>query len=204
MTLQDSVAVPTLATLATFNSSFGHIQNISPFSEAVLLRRYLDTVGNGTGTKNIVTGNTAGDEFFIAPPADTVYVITALDVYIAGSTSVTFDDEWLYGDQTALSAGLQLKVEEDSAYGTEIVDLFDGLTVKKNRDWLRAGAYQVENNFASMTAIQLRLDLAAKYAVVHLRGNDLSRLVLTVQGGDLLSGLDEHYVMAHGFQLDVA
>lgn len=203
MTLQDAVVVPSLATLSTFNTEFGHLQNMVPFSEARPLRRYLDTVGNGTGTKNIQADSTADTDYFIAPGTDEVYVITALDVFIGGGTSVTFDDEWLYGDQTALTAGLQLKVEKDSAYATEVVDLLDGLTIQKNRDWLRAGAEQLPNSFASMTAAHFRINLTDKHGIVHLRGNDIARLVLTVQGGDDCSGLEDHYIMAHGFELDV-
>jgi hypothetical protein len=92
------------------------------------LIRFLDTNGDGTGTKNAV-GNYAASatNFYIQPPVGTSYVLTQF--YIQLSDAGAFGQS-VYGSlAAALTNGLQIK----GYRGANItLDLTDGLPIKIN------------------------------------------------------------------------
>jgi hypothetical protein len=95
--------------------------------------RYLDTNGNGTGTKS-VTGDYSGaeEEFYIQPPNDEVYVIERMLVFVRD------DGVWStekYGATTSVSTGISIEVRTST--DTTLLDLTDGIPIKTNGGWGR-------------------------------------------------------------------
>lgn len=93
--------------------------------------RFLDTNGDGTGTKE-ATGNYAAAEeiFFIKPSATQVFRITRLLVTIEDTNGSTASD---YGNITSgLTNGIVIRHSDDSGV---ITDYTDGLPIKTNGHW---------------------------------------------------------------------
>jgi hypothetical protein len=100
-----------------------------------LLNRILDTVGNGTGTKNAI-GNYLGaglgeTVFKIAPPADEAFRIHRMLVHIRDTGAFAAEE---YANIAALATGVKIATFRDT---TEITDLTDGLPIKTNAEWGR-------------------------------------------------------------------
>jgi len=95
------------------------------------LFRYLDTVGDGTGTKNAIGDYSSAAQIFkIAPPANVTYRLARMLVTIEDTTGMTADE---YGNiGSALSTGVVIRLQDDS--GT-LVDITDGLPIKTNAQW---------------------------------------------------------------------
>jgi len=97
-----------------------------------LIFRYLDTDGDGSGTKNAI-----GD-----------YSVTPTDFYIQDATAnihlnrmlVTVEDSGAfdaehYGNGVTLTNGIKVSVTD--AEDNELIDLTDGLVIHTNADWGR-------------------------------------------------------------------
>ncbi|MHC4716619.1 MAG: hypothetical protein ACYS5V_06595 [Planctomycetota bacterium] len=99
------------------------------------VNRYLDTVGDGTGTKNAV-GDYSGasaEQFYIQCPAagGSNLVLTRMIIGIEDTTGMKPE---LYGAAAALGNGIQVKVID--ADGTTVIsDLTDGVPIKTNTQW---------------------------------------------------------------------
>ena len=157
------------------------------------LYRYLDTDGDGTGTKNAI-GNYSGavEEFFIAPPASTVFEIHRMIVSIEDSANPSAD---VYGNlAAALTNGVSIKIKDASG---DLVDLCDGVTIKANSHWSRI-CYDVTNlNFGSGNDIvQVRWTFAKSGKPIYLDGD--KGQYLSVDVNDDLTGLVSHYFMVQG------
>jgi hypothetical protein len=99
------------------------------------VNRYLDTVGDGSGTKNAV-GDYSGasaEQFYIQCPAagGSNLVLTRLIVGIEDTAGMKPE---LYGAAAALGNGIQVKIID--ADGTTVIsDLTDGIAIKTNAQW---------------------------------------------------------------------
>jgi len=160
--------------------------------KSVLLSRYLDTAGNGTGTKNAV-GNYAGavEEFYIEPGAGECFNLTRLIVTIEDAGGGTAQE---YGNiGAALTNGIEVIVENED--GTTIMDLTDGVPVKSNGDWARL-CYDVNwlDKGSGNDYITVRWTFAKSGSDITLEEGQR----LTVQLNDSLVGLITHYFLVQG------
>lgn len=154
------------------------------------LFRYLDTLGDGTGVKQVIGNYVTEEEFYIQAPIDTTYKLHRLIAYIEDFG--TFDSGG-YGNGSALTNGITLKVldSDDSV----LLDLTDGIAVKQNGHWAKLcydadhKSYGTGNEYL---AVRWTFDKAGE-AIILLAGQ---RLVLTVN--DDLSGLVEHTFLVQG------
>lgn len=167
--------------------------------ETGLLFRYLDTNGDGTGTKS-ATGDYSGaaTQFFIAPPAGWRYHVSRMMVQIAGVGV----DSGTYGGLAALTNGIA--VQKRSGATTVVTDLTDGLPVKTNHHWSRL-CYDVRldewGNPADIDYVQVRWTFSKTDGALRLDGDQSERLsvVLNDDMGDASAALSSHYFMVNGF-----
>lgn len=152
-----------------------------------ILRSFLDTVGDGSGSVN-ANGNysvTPG-VFKLVPPANTVYTIKQLAVLIADNGPLKAD---AYG-LLALTNGIALQVI-DTATSTVIADITAGVPVKVLHDYAGLGArIQVQDGTVNGYATAL-LDLPTAIQL-----QPTQALVATM--ADNLSGLVQHRLCAIG------
>jgi hypothetical protein len=92
------------------------------------LIRFLDTNGDGTGTKNAI-GNYSGaaTPFYIAPPADQVYSVTELLIQL--SDNGAFGQSVWGSMASALTNGLLIRAKRNT---TVVLDILDGIPIKTN------------------------------------------------------------------------
>jgi hypothetical protein len=94
--------------------------------------RYLDTNGDGTGTKNAnVNGSVTPVVFKISPPSAGKIVLARLIVEVR-DTGVFSAEK--YGNLATLTNGMQVGFVDDST-GELVTDYTDGLPVKYNAGW---------------------------------------------------------------------
>ncbi|MCU7840858.1 MAG: hypothetical protein KZQ94_15950 [Candidatus Thiodiazotropha sp. (ex Troendleina suluensis)] len=99
-----------------------------------LIYRYLDTNGDGTGTKNAVGNYTTETEFFIAPGLAYQYGLHRMIVSIQDASGSSAAE---YGNiGSALTNGIKISVIDSS--DNELLDLTDGLPIKTNAEWAAA------------------------------------------------------------------
>ena len=162
---------------------------LRPPSEAIF--RFLDTAGDGTGTKNAIGDYSTPDEFFFSYPKDVE--IERMVIHIS-DTAMTQDQ---YGDLTALSTGYSVSVI-DSA-GATVLDLTDGVPIKKNADFGRY-CYDVNHQSWGTTPtnefVQARWTFSKAGHPLYLAAG--SKLSITFS--DNLTGLIEHYFMIQGYE----
>lgn len=155
-----------------------------------LIYRYLDTAGDGTGTKN-ANGNYSitPDEFKFVPgdPCEIHRMIVC-----AEDTSGMQASE--YGNLgSALTNGVKISVERA---GVEILDLTDGITIKTNAGW-GSICYDadVKTWGAGNELLTVRWTFAKTGAPLTLSNGE--ELIVTLN--DDFTGLISHYFMIHGF-----
>lgn len=169
---------------------FGDKNNLT---DRLIISRFLDTVGNGTGTKNAIGNYAAGTtEFKIVPAAGEIFVINRMIVQIRDSGQFTAST---YGAIAALANGIHIHVKDS---GGIKVDLVDSLTIKTNAEWGRVCydtqliSWGVGDSFILVrwtfgrSGTQIWLD--------NSRGDYLSADL-----NDDFTGLVSHYFMVQGF-----
>lgn len=159
--------------------------------------RFLDTVGNGSGTKNAnVDGSVSPVEFLIKPSTVTneVYEIHRMIVTIGDSSGMSANE---YGNLgVPLTNGITVQVKNDSNY---VFDLLDGSPVTHNAHW---GHYCFDAELKDWGKGQGDEQINARWtftnagAPLKLVGANGDYLVVTIN--DNCTGLDEHYFMAQG------
>jgi hypothetical protein len=157
------------------------------------LFRYLDTNGDGSGTKNAVGDYSSVDTpFFIASSdAHGTFVINRMMIYVedsGGSPSLA-----TYGGLTALSDGMLVRIIRRNG---SVYDLLGGLTIKRNSDWQRT-CYDVDiatfpagNNY-----VHARWTFSRSGWPVVLQPLDK----LEVVARDNMSAYVEHYFLIQGY-----
>lgn len=161
----------------------------------LLLSRYLDTNGDGTGTKN-ATGDysVTPETFYIAPAAGEVFRINRLLILVEDTAGMEADE---YGNLgSALANGITARVHNGTA---TVVDLTDGIPITTNAEW-GALCYDVDlktwgtgNEF-----LLVRWTLAAAGVPIRLDGDATEALELVLN--DNLTGLVAHKFLAQGYQ----
>ena len=166
------------------------------------LYRFLDTVGDGSGTVNAV-GNYATDTIFMIKPFTSsvnqhvrseIFNVQKLVVVIEDVGAVLPD---LYAALTALTNGIRIRVSNKDG---EYVDLLDGVAVKRHSDFARlAGVSIKETAGGTNNFVFVEIDLAAASADgtgLRLDGDNEDRLEVVLK--DNFTGLVSHYFVAHG------
>lgn len=162
-----------------------------------MLSRYLDTVGNGSGTKN-ANGNYSGAGlgetiFKIQPAAGSVYRIARVIISIRDASGFQAEE---YGNlAAALSTGIEVRVQNDS--GT-LIDLTDGIPITTNAAWGEL-CYDVDlKTWGNGDEFLLvRWTFSRSGTTPQLVGDRNERLEFVLN--DDLSGLVSHYFLAQGY-----
>lgn len=148
--------------------------------------RFLDTAGNGTGTKN-ATGNYTSTRFYLQPPTGAVYDVSRLIVSVEDAAVIT---PTLYGAVTITNGVLIRRVS-----GSTIITLTDGISVTNNLGW-RHFCQVTQTNIGGVTN---QLQAVCDFAVpIRLSGDQSERLEALL--ADDFSGLDGHYFVVEGFR----
>jgi len=145
--------------------------------------RFLDTAGDGTGTKNAI-GSYAitAETFYVQPPAANVYAINRLVVSIEDITTTGIA---LYGATTVTNGVVIRRVS-----GSDAITLTDGVTLSTNLGW---GRYCAVNQLTSQ--LQAVCDFVRP---IRLNGDRSERLEIVLN--DDFSGLSGHYFIAQGYK----
>lgn len=155
--------------------------------------RYLDTAGDGSGTKNAVGDYSGGEEeFYIAPAADEVMLLYRMLVLIEDGSAISSEK---YGGLTALSTGIEVKIIRGAS--TLVNDLTDGIVIQSNADWAR-NCYDAtpDETGSGNNLYKVRWTFANSGKPIRLDGALGDRLVVFLN--DDLSGLVSHYFKVDG------
>jgi hypothetical protein len=165
---------------------------------AKIINRYLDTNGDGTGTKN-ANGNysSVADIFYIQPPAGSRYEINRMIVTVQDTGAQRAEYYGALG--TALTNGITVREQNDD--GT-FNNLTDGITIKTNAGW-GSICYDVDLKSwgAGDSMLLVRWTFRNAGDPIQLNGNSNDRLEVVLN--DDLSGLVAHYFMVQGVELGV-
>lgn len=160
-----------------------------------LLIRYLDTNGDGTGTK-LFTETQISQAAFIAPGAGEIFVLHRMMVAYLDDTATAA----VYGGLgAALSNGIQIKHKRGA---TVVANLTDNVPVKKNADWVALAGVDVRNydwgNPANPHAVGVRWTFTRAGQAITLIGDQSDSLV--VELNDNFTGLDDHRFVVQGYR----
>jgi hypothetical protein len=161
-----------------------------------LLFRFLDTTGDGTGTK-LFTASHISEAAFIAPAAGERFRLTRLLVTIHDASAVP---EVYGGLAAALTNGIQIKQKRA---GTTVVDFTDGLPIKNNANWIRlAGVDVVDLDWGNVTndhvvGVRWTFDKAGQEILLDGDASD----TFEVELNDNFTGLIDHTFMVQGYKL---
>jgi hypothetical protein len=157
--------------------------------------RFLDTVGDGSGTKDAAVDHSgAAEEYMLVPEADEAMRLYSLRVYIRDAT--TFNSNG-YGaiSSSPLTNGVQVLVKDGT--GT-LLDLLHEEPVKCNAHWLRVGDADPGEAFgAGSTILTVTVPLARSGVPIRVNGFDSEYLAVVLN--DDFSALTEHYFWVEGF-----
>lgn len=155
------------------------------------LFRYLDTVGDGSGTK-IFNSTAVSTVAFCAPGAGEVFRVERLLVHIADAQGAPLE----YGALGTLSEGIELKVFRD---GVEIVDLTAGIPIVSNSGWARVCHDVLSNDWgtpAEDISISARWTFGKAGQPLRLEGDKSDTFELHMN--DDFTGLIDHTFMIQG------
>jgi len=156
------------------------------------LCRYLDTIGDGSGTKNAngdfsVTPKT----FFIQPPATQIFRISRLLINIRDTGSL---DTGNYGNNITLTNGIQIKLVDDFS---TLLDLTDGLPIFTNIDWNKyCFNLDISTFGAGDQYLNLRWSFFRGQTILRLKGANNERL--EAQLNDNFTSLVQHFFLVQG------
>jgi hypothetical protein len=159
------------------------------------LIRFLDTNGDGTGTKD-ANGNyaAAAEEFYIAPPADTLYVITEFLIHLADASNFAIGG---FGSRAVLTNGLKIEVKRA---GVVIFDINDGIVPKTNAQMLHLSHRALMLDFPGTNGNSLIISFNSEDFHVPLILNGALSDSLVVTLNDDFSTQDDFHFIVHGYQ----
>ena len=195
-TLQDFYRIRDIREPVTVDSITDPISISKTGVQSTLIARYLDTNGDGTGTKTAIGEyHDAGDGaeiFYIQPPAGSVYRLARMLPFVEDFG--TFDSG-SYGNGITLANGIAIRVQDDN--GT-ILDLLDGLPIQINTHWARmcydmsVSSFGVGNEY-----LHARWTFAKSGQMIRLVGDNNERLEVVLN--DDFSDLVSQYFMVQGY-----
>jgi len=158
------------------------------------LFRYLDTDGDGTGTKNAVGNYATATDFYIEAPTavGSTYVIARMLVHIEDCNGL---DTGAYGNGITLTNGITVTVKGED--GNTVLDMTDGVPIITNADWGRQCYDTMLSNYgAGNDYISVRWTFSKAGSPLVL--NHRHKLCVTLH--DNFSGLVDHYFMVQGYK----
>lgn len=163
------------------------------------LFRFLDTVGNGTGTKNAIGnyGTPNPPEQFLINPGSSVYVITSLIIHIADTGLLSAGG---YGAGSSLSNGISIAVHNATSSTNNIIT--DMINIKTNGDFGRYCCNVDVSAFGTgLNYVNARFDFTKTGSAIRLAPNSISSpsVSLRVTLTDDFTGLIEHYFYVKGY-----
>ena len=171
-------------------------------SRGAIISRALDTVGDGSGTKNAV-GNYSGgaEEFFIAPAAGEIFIIERMLVSYKAAKNW---QSTLYGKDTPLTNGIKCDMQDAS--GTVFTLIDPDLPILSNADW---AAYCYDFTLFSFGTgddqAAIRWTFAKSGKSVRLDGAHGDKLAVTLEddfsGSGSDSGLTDHHFVVQGYRI---
>jgi len=159
------------------------------------LNRYLDTNGDGTGTKAAI-GNYAGaaESFYIEPGDGYDFVISRMLVTIQDSGVMNADD---YGFGGALTNGVAVR-HLDVDQGVKR-DLLDGLPIKSHAMWGQVCYDMQETSFGTGDKfVQVRWTFSKSGIPIVLKTGERLEVLLN----DDLTKLTGHTFVVQGYAMD--
>lgn len=157
--------------------------------------RYLDTDGDGGGTKNAnVNGSVTPVVFKIVPGTGEVMAIHRIIIHVEDTGILAVDDYGAIAGGLAVGCGLELRNIEDDAI---ITDMLDGLPVKNNHSWSSICYDTDVHAFGAApaeTALIYRLSFSRIGDPLIITGDEYLAVVIN----DDCTGLVHHYFMAQG------
>lgn len=157
------------------------------------LYRFLDTVGDGSGTKSAVGNYASATKFFIKPKPGQLFIIARMIVNIVDATVAEAEK---YGAMPALSNGIVVK---KTANGALVVDYTDGVPIKTNAGWGQV-CYDVSNHdWGSLQDddfIQVRWTFEKASQPLYLNGDKQEQLEVILH--DDFTDLVRQYFMIQG------
>ena len=163
--------------------------------QQVPISRFLDTNGDGTGTKNAVGNYASPTEFYIQPAAGTIYRIARMIVTIEDTTGFTATE---YGNTGgALANGVTVQTKNDSG---AITDWTDQQPVTVNSEWGKM-CYDVDLKSwgAGNEILVARWTFERSGQQIRLDGDDANNERFVVSLNDDLTGLIQHYFLVQGY-----
>jgi hypothetical protein len=166
-------------------------------SQRNILTRYLDTTGDGSGTKNAIGNYASSAQIFrIAPASGKVFRISRMLINIEDTAGMKAEN---YGDTgSPLTNGIEVRTHDGSS---TLIDLTDGIPIKTNAHWGRT-CYDVD--IKSWSTAPTNELLLARWSFFrcgqYLRLNGSKNQELQVVLNDNLTGLISHYFMVQGFE----
>ena len=176
LTGADGAPLPTIITIS------GEIDSEN------MIYQMVDTVGDGSGTYDM---NTTAASFFVVPPANKVYDLARINIYIADNG--TFNEN-TYGGASALSNGIQVTVENAAG----VVKLLTPDPIKRTFEWgLQSGVDVAWSDFAANNNVALvRWTFNKAGSPIHLDGSKGEFLRFNVR--DSLATLIRHKAQVQG------
>jgi hypothetical protein len=169
-----------------------------------LFSRYLDTNGDGTGTKNVIGTYPGGIQFYVQPAEDEKLVINRLIVFIEDGVVGGFDPT-AYGDRGTLDSGIAVQVMDSS--DTILLDLTDGLPITSNGQWQRVcfDVSTLDNNTNMTLAVRWTFDKSVpggygRVGETPIVLQNRQKFVITVY--DDFSDLIDHTFLVQGVQMN--
>jgi hypothetical protein len=158
------------------------------------LIRFLDTNGDGTGTKN-ATGNysASATSFFIQPPINSIYMLTQFFIQLSDAGGFVQN---VYGSlATALTNGLLIRAYRGS---TLTLDLTDGIPVKNNDNFLHLSEQTFITNWSGgADSLTCTFDTHTFGVTFPLNGTYLDKLEVVCN--DDFTGLVDQTFLVRGY-----
>lgn len=159
------------------------------------MSRYLDTVGNGTGTKNAATidGSTTPVVMKIKPADGEIFVIQRMIVAIVIAANNA--NSGYAGSASPLTNGIEVKVISGFD-GSVLWDVTDGVPITNNHDWKNLCHDEILSAYGtSQSDLSYRYTFSKDGKPITLDGNNGDELQLTISDDLTAAGLNltEHY-----------
>lgn len=160
------------------------------------LYRYLDTNGDGTGTKNANGDYSSAEEiFYIQPPANQRYELHRIIITLEDTSGFSAQE---YGNLgAALTNGIEIKSRNNDVV---TCDITAGIPIKTNAQWA-ALAFDVDLKSwgAGNELLTARLTFEKAGEPIVICGNIGGRLEVSLN--DDFSGLITQYFMVQGYTM---
>jgi hypothetical protein len=202
-------------------SGFLHPHPPQDGPQNIILSRFLDTNGDGTGTKN-ANGDYSdpADIFYLQPAAGKVIRLNRMIIHYEDTQGMTATE---YGNLgAALTNGIVVRIQDDSGTISDLTDgvptngivvriqddsgtisdLTDGVPVKTNADWSRFCydaqlSVWVSSGAPTNDVAQVRWTFGKSGTMIRLDGDANERLEVVLS--DSFTGLIDQYFMVQGY-----